>query len=174
MRIHLVTGGSASGKSAYAEGLLLQSGQPPFLYVAAMEPRTQETQKKIARHRRMRAGKGFMTLEKYRNLSSLKVPDNGGILLECISNLLANELFQEDGTILREKAKSAVLKGVGHLAARTDNLVIVTNEVQGDAGSYDKETENYRALLGGINQELARMADEVTEVVYGIPVKIKG
>lgn len=171
--IHLVIGGSGSGKSAYAEDLLKQYGQPPFLYVATMAPWTQETERKIERHRRLREGKGFITLERYRDLSGLAIPDNGGILLECISNLLANELFREDKRPSGEKAPDAVLKGISHLARNTDSLVIVTNEVHGDIGSYSEETEDYRALLGRINQRLAAMALRVTEVVYGIPVEIK-
>ena len=31
-------------------------------------------------------------------------------------------------------------------------------------------TETYQKYLGKINQELAHLADEVVEVVYGIPV----
>ena len=36
-----------------------------------------------------------------------------------------------------------------------------------------EETKKYIGLLGKINQELGKMADQVTEVVYGIPIKIK-
>ena len=38
---------------------------------------------------------------------------------------------------------------------------------------YSEETKKYIGLLGKINQELGKMADQVTEVVYGIPIKIK-
>lgn len=178
MKLHLITGGSGSGKSAYAEMCLTGSQKAcdlPLLYVATMMPFGEETKKKIARHRKLRAGKGFVTLERYTDLAGMEVPDNGGVLLECVSNLAANELYGEDG-VLREEGEAlrAVLDGVRFLAGKTECLVIVTNEVHSDGNDYSEETEKYRNLLGRINQELALLSDTVTEVVYGIPVKIKG
>ena len=99
--IHLVTGGSGSGKSEYAENWLtgINKKDGTYIYIATMQPYTEETMKKIERHHRLRAGKGFRTLEKYTDLSELEIPKNQGILLECISNLVANELYREDGTL---------------------------------------------------------------------------
>ena len=134
----------------------------------------EETMKKIERHRRLRAGKGFRTLEKYTDLSELEIPKNQGILLECISNLVANELYREDGTLndLKE-TKEKVLAGVRRLSNSTTRLVIVTNEVNADINGYSEETEKYRECIGMVNQSLAELADIVTEVVYGIPVCIR-
>lgn len=56
---------------------------------------------------------------------------------------------------------------------KTDLLVIVTNEVQGDQMEYSEETKIYQRVLGEVNQSLAGLAEKVTEVVYGIPVEIK-
>ncbi len=58
----LVTGGAASGKSAFAEQLAL-SLPGPHAYVATMRHGDGETEARIARHRDMRAGKGFVTIE---------------------------------------------------------------------------------------------------------------
>ena len=55
------------------------------------------------------------------------------------------------------------------LLAQAGNLVIVTNEIFSEAASYEGETETYQKYLGKINQELAHLADEVVEVVYGNP-----
>ena len=49
----LVVGGSASGKSAFAERLAVQSGLPRF-YVATMRVWDAESEKRVARHRAMR------------------------------------------------------------------------------------------------------------------------
>lgn len=49
----------------------------------------------------------------------------------------------------------------------------MTNEVNADAECYSEETERYIFLVGKVNREIARMADRVTEVVYGIPVQVK-
>ena len=66
-----------------------------------------------------------------------------------------------------------IVEGIRDLNKKTDRLVIVTNEVHSDVQDYSAETRKYIELLGRINQELGNMADQVTEVVYGIPVKIK-
>lgn len=201
--IHLVTGGSGSGKSEYAENWLTgrnkrrkytkdgltgrnvqeasgvngeekQKKDGTYIYIATMQPYTEETLKKIERHHRLRAGKGFRTLEKYTDLAELEIPKNQGILLECISNLVANELYREDGTLndLKE-TKEKVLAGVRRLSNSTTRLVIVTNEVNADINGYSEETEKYRECIGMVNQSLAELADIVTEVVYGIPVCIR-
>ena len=52
-------------------------------------------------------------------------------------------------------------------------MVIVTNEVAMDGILYDPETMEYIRLMGLLNQRLAEMADQVVEVVYGIPVWLK-
>lgn len=172
--IHLVTGGSGSGKSAYAEEALTKGGKGRYLYIATMKPYGEEILKKIERHHRLRAGKGFRTIECYENLDRLLLKENDGVLLECISNLAANECYQEDGTFHGEKeTEDRIADGISFIAGQTDHLVIVTNEVSQDVNGYSEETKRYIALLGRVNQRLAGMADQVTEVVYGIPVKIK-
>ena len=189
--MHVITGGSGSGKSAYAESWLtkknlhsvdtktnLSINAHSYLYIATMQPFGEETKKKIERHRRMRAGKGFQTLECYGDLRMLAAPiqklKGNGILLECVSNLLADVLYQEDGSLTEdEKVMEIVVEGIRYLNGQTGRLAIVTNEVQSDLQDYSTETRKYMELLGRINQELGKMADQVTEVVYGIPVKIK-
>ena len=78
--IHLITGGSGSGKSVYAENWLIRQGgreacgkEKPFLYIATMRPFGQESRQKIMRHRNQRAGKGFATLECYQDLEALEI-----------------------------------------------------------------------------------------------------
>ncbi len=178
--VQLITGGSGSGKSAYAEGEIvgyrkhLKDGGGlfyPFLYVATMIPYGREAEEKIRRHKEQRMEAGFLTLERYTELSGLEIPPNAGILLECVSNLTANELYERDQN--SKEAFEAVVSGIRSLSGRTKHLVIVTNEVHSDINGYSRETEEYRRLLGRINCALARMADKVTEVVYGIPVVYK-
>ena len=79
----LVIGGAASGKSAFAESLACK-GASPRVYVATMQSVDTECEKRIARHRQMRAGKGFTTLE---CPSELENADIWGktVLLECLS-----------------------------------------------------------------------------------------
>ena len=82
------------------------------------------------------------------------------------------QMYREDGA--GDQTCGAVCRGINALAERAGNLVVVTNEVFSDGIVYDPETERYLEYLGRINQYLARIADRVTEVVYGIPVCVKG
>ena len=87
----LVIGGSASGKSSFAERLAVQSGLPRY-YVATMRVWDAESEKRVARHREMRREKRFETLECPLRLDELIVSERGVILLEDMGNLVANEL----------------------------------------------------------------------------------
>ena len=61
--MHLVTGGSGSGKSAYAEQQVLEAGDAPRYYIATMMPYGEEGRRRVEKHRRMRREKHFETIE---------------------------------------------------------------------------------------------------------------
>ena len=170
--LELVTGGSGSGKSAYAESRICEWNRQdtnPLFYIATMFPYGEETEKKIERHRILRKGKGFETLEWYTGLKlhleegSLQGSD---VLLECMSNLVANEMYMESGAGCH--ADQAILEGIQELNQQCSNLVIVTNEVFSESVPDSPEMKEYKRILGKINREIATMADQVTEVIYGI------
>lgn len=167
--ITLITGGSGSGKSAFAEDALTACEGKRRIYVATMYPFDEESHRRIARHREMRKDKGFETVERYTNLAGLKLPADSLVLLECMSNLVANEMFQEDGA--GENTVEEVLRGVHSLERQVRHLFIVTNEIFSDGVRYDEETVRYQRYLAEINRRIAAAADRVVEVVYGIPVE---
>ena len=168
----VVTGGSGSGKSAFAEETILSLGEARRIYIATMQAFDEESHGRIRRHRHMRAGKGFETIERYTELDELFIPKDCVVLLECMSNLVANEMFREDG--FHPEVAEKITEGVKNLLSQAKHVVIVTNEIFSDGILYEEESEQYKKELGQINQKLAEMAEEVVEVVYGIPVWHKG
>ena len=95
MKIQLITGGSGSGKSAWGESWIAGEAKGrPLIYIATMRPGGEEAKRRILRHRRQRAGRGFQTVECPEDLEKLKIPAGSGVLLECRSNLAANELYE--------------------------------------------------------------------------------
>ena len=168
----LVTGGSGSGKSEYAENRTLAYSRENLIYVATMVAFDDEAHRKIARHRKMRQEKNFTTRECYVDLKSLDLNKENTVLLDCMSNLVANEMYQENGA--HEDTVKQIVEGVKSIKDQVSNLVIVTNEVFSDGIDYDEESKCYINYLGEINKELAKMADEVIEVVYTIPIYHKG
>lgn len=221
--LHIVYGGSASGKSSYAEGLAVSMREGGrLLYIATMYPYKwntteidPETMQRIERHRAMRADKGFDTVECYRHVEHIMAKRQDVLLLECMSNLLANEMYLEpdsddgglaetmpevkktgvDGNVGSDVEKTGIggnassdmaetmslvskkiVQALVDLSTRVQDVVIVTNDVFSDGGSltYDESTREYVKNLAEINCALAREAATVTEIVCGIPVKIKG
>lgn len=174
--IILVTGGSASGKSAFAEKVIETLKKDRAVYLATMIPWDSECRDKIEKHRIARAGKGFETLEQYTDIASIILSDRPVLLLECMSNLLANEMYDSKGYCSKYGGNGlcdAVINGVKALSEQCDHLVIVTNEVFTDYGSVYEETMQYLKYLGEINRRLTIMADNVYEIVSGLKLPIK-
>lgn len=188
--LHIVYGGSASGKSSYAESFAMSlQGDGRLLYIATMYPYKwntteldPETMQRIERHRAMRADKGFDTVECYRHVEHIVAKRQDVLLLECMSNLLANEMYLEPdsnaGSDMAETmspVSNKIVQALIDLSTRVQELVIVTNDVFSDGGSltYDESTREYVKNLAEINCALAREAATVTEVVCGIPVIVK-
>ena len=66
-----------------------------------------------------------------------------------------------------------IAEGIETLSRYYQNIVIVTNEVFSDGAQYDSETMRYLEQLGKLNRLLAKRADGVVEVFYGIPQILK-
>lgn len=168
----LITGGAASGKSAHAERLLCRAAPGDKLYLATMQPFGKAAQKRIARHRALRAGKGFETAERPLGLETMPFSKQyDGILLEDLGNLLANELFAPDGA--GQDAETHILHGIDRVRARCTVLAVVTDEIFSDGLTYPPETMSYMRMLAWLNAQLARQADAVYESVCGILLPIK-
>lgn len=185
--ILLVTGGSGSGKSEYGEMRVTASGLPQRYYVATMKVWGREDEQKVERHRKLRQGKGFRTIEASEALHQVRIwdsPENTVILLECMTNLAANELFsgEQDWENLtsaqweerRAAVRERILEGICCLKSQCALLVVITGQVDQDGGEYDQGTQTYIRLLGELNCLIAAMAEEAVEVVAGIPIILKG
>lgn len=222
--LYVITGGSGSGKSEYAERAAVRmfgnlqagcaescendreescaehcendreescaehcekscakgTGAGRLYYVATMKPYDEECYRRIARHRQMRREKGFTTLECPCHIEEIKATEKDVLLLEDLSNLLANEQYLKEGRIrgngeeIWQQAAQAILHPIIALSRTAGGVVVVTNEIFSDGVSYEEETERYCRLLGFLNRELAQKADGVAEVVCSIPICQKG
>lgn len=188
----LVIGGSGSGKSAYGEQLVRALAKDmknvkntksvQNYYLATMQICDRETQRKADRHRRLRSGKGFRTIEQASDLPEALLQmeewEKGEerkrvVLLECVTNLTANEMFGSGRTETEEETVGRVVRDVLRLREETAHLVIISGNVSEDGAAYTQETMAYIRVLGQINARLAVLADRVVEVVAGIPIMLK-
>lgn len=163
----LVTGGSGSGKSAYAESRIetFTNGQKKY-YLATMQIYDEEGKRKVERHRRMREGKGFETIEQPVAIgdAAAKIEKGAVVLLECISNLTANEMFAPNPVSTSDTVEERIIRGIVRIMERADTLLIVTNNVFEDGCVYDSSVTEYIRVLGRINRRLAVLAGQVIEV----------
>lgn len=173
-----ITGGSGSGKSAFAESIAQKLGGS-LVYVATMPVAGPEDQAKVERHHALRAGKGFVTLERPGKLADL--PDGGEtMLIECLSTHVANLMFSPDNASA-DAAQNSTAHWTEQLKAefapilqRKGNTIFVSAEIASDGAAYSPETEAYKSVLTAINRHLVQSCDAAFELVCGIPVKIKG
>lgn len=175
MSMLLISGGSGSGKSEYAEARAVRLHAEhggTLVYAATMLVRDEESHRRVERHRHMREGKGFVTKEIPFHIGELSVNPGDTVLIECLSNLLANEMYEKEGS--GDICCEAIVNGIRRLSSQGVHLVIVTNEVFSDGMLYDDSTMRYIRRLGAVNAALAAMADEVLEVAAGIPLVRKG
>ena len=129
------------------------------------------------RHRELGRGKGFETLERPVRVDRAEPGEDATVLLECMSNLMANEMFSPDPPEEKEgggeEAWRRILRQIEALYSKCRHLVIVTGEVFSDGAAYEEGTLDYIRQLGEVNCRLGRKAEEVWEVVYGIPLLLK-
>ena len=139
----LIIGGSGSGKSAYAEEYIGRiAGKGNKYYLATMQVFDEEGKKKVSRHQRLRKNKGFLTIEQPIDIEKAlpKIKAGSSVLLECISNLTANEMFLNENPEKNPRSckevTDSVVEGIQSLKQKTGHLVIVTNNVFEDGINY--------------------------------------
>lgn len=178
----LVIGGSGSGKSEYAENYITKLEPEQKIYLATMYPWDEESKRRIERHRNMRAKKNFQTIECFYGLKEAVDEwcelETKTVFLDCMSNLVANEMYCNEGFLQKDQSKVAlvdyILAGIDALCSKFEKVVIVSNDVFQDGVDYNEEMQRYLKNLARINEEIAKRANLVVEVVCGIPITRKG
>ncbi len=174
--IALVTGGSNSGKSAFAEDLACSLG-PQRTYVATMAPDGAQTQARIERHRRHRAGKGFTTHECLGGIAPrlLNNANEDVVLLDDLGNLVANALFNahgnmEDPVHVTHRLDAELLR----LCGGHRHVVVVYDQAGSDGADASDQTMAWLTTCGTLACRMAARAKVVVEVACGVPHVLKG
>lgn len=164
----LVLGGAASGKSAFAEGLVQRAGKVP-VYVATAQVFDDEMAAKVARHRAMR-GTDWTTIEEPIDLAAaLRGADpHVPILIDCATLWLTNLVLGEHDIAAHQDALVAALP------QRRGPTVIVSNEVGQGIVPVNALSRTFRNAQGQLNQRLAADAGLVVAVMAGLPLALKG
>ena len=161
MSVHVIIGKQNSGKSLRAEELAVSYGKPLF-YLATMKVMDEEGRKRVERHRKQREGKGFITIEREYDLHAFSAPwQHATVLLECVANLVGNELFdnphrpwsREPMKVDADEFADIIVGDIKYLADSVENLIIVSSEYDLDEKT-DEETQLYVRLLRRINEDM--------------------
>jgi len=167
--IVLVLGGARSGKSAYAERLVAESGLPAA-YVATAQAGDPEMAERIAAHRRRRPP-AWRTVEAPLDLESALETQAGegrAVLVDCLTLWLSNLMFSDADVEARGTTLAATAKQLAGLR------VFVSNEVGLGLVPDNPLGRRFRDTQGRLNQKIAAIADRVVFMAAGLPLVLKG
>jgi adenosylcobinamide kinase/adenosylcobinamide-phosphate guanylyltransferase len=167
-KLTFVLGGASSGKSAFAESLVVNTGAPR-VYIATSQVFDDEMQAKIDAHLDMR-GPDWTTLEEPLNAPAAlaQVQPDQVALFDCATMWLSNHIFAE--TDLARETDALI----DAFHACKGRVVIVSNEVGMGVVPDNALARRFRDLQGKLNQRLAAASDLSVFVVAGLPMVLKG
>lgn len=165
----LVLGGARSGKSAFAERLVAETGLSRH-YIATGRAWDDEMRERIARHREDR-GDGWETHEEPLALAAriaAVARADRAVLVDCLTLWLTN-LMLEERDIAQEF--TGLLSAIAQAPGR---LVFVSNEVGLGIVPENRMARDFRDHAGRLHQQVAALVPEVYFVAAGLPLKMKG
>ena len=166
--LSFVLGGAASGKSVFAENLILNSRLRPT-YIATSRIWDTETKTRVDVHK-SRRDDTWTTVEASFDLCpvlSRAKPDQA-ILIDCATMWLSNHMLEENDL---STAQGQLLSDLKTCAAP---VVIVSNEVGQGIVPDNALARQFREAQGRLNIALAAQSEMVVQVVAGLPNVLKG
>ncbi len=170
---HLVLGGARSGKTRHALDAAAATALA-CVYVATGTAGDAEMAERIARHRAER-GAGWTTLECPLALAAVIAEEarpNRVLLVDCLTLWISNLMFAEPGVEADIEAATAGL--VDALGEARGPVILVSNEVGLGIVPDNALARRFRDHQGRVNQAVAQVAERVTFVAAGLPLRLKG
>lgn len=166
----LILGGARSGKSRLALQRAEATGKP-VSFIATAQAHDAEMADRIARHQAERAAH-CVTVEAPLDLAeAIRTAPSGIVVVDCLTLWLTNWLCQPEPNDF-SSARAALLAALA--ARRADDIILVSNETGLGIIPLGALTRRFVDEAGWLNQDLARIADEVIFVAAGLPLTLKG
>lgn len=175
MSVHLILGGARSGKSHYAEQAAITSGLP-VTYIATAQVYDDEFAQRVEHHKKRRP-KHWTVIESPFNLAAtLREHDQaeGCIIVDCLTLWLAQCICPDctppEGCDWA-KERTALVDALPQLKG---TILLVSNEVGMGIVPLGEINRQFQDEQGRLNQTVAQLADEVSFIAAGLPLKLKG
>lgn len=174
MAKHLILGGARSGKSVYAEKLAEQfntSNNSQLVYIATATVGDDEMAQRVAHHQQRRSD-DWQTIEEPLQLAKVindHASDNNCILVDCLTLWMTNLLNLEEKE--RRQHVDGFLSSVSNFPGE---LLLVSNEVGMGIVPMGELTRLFCDETGRLHQQLGQVCEQVTLMVAGIPMIVKG
>lgn len=164
----IVLGGSRSGKSIFAEGLVTRA-PAPWHYIATAQAFDSEMQARIDNHRDRR-GDGWRTVEAPMDVphALAKLGPDNVVLLDCVTLWLSNHLLADSDL---QSETDRLIEAINGFSGR---IVVVSNEVGFGLVPDTRLGRRFRDAQGTLNQRIAAICNLAVLVVAGLPVVLKG
>jgi adenosylcobinamide kinase/adenosylcobinamide-phosphate guanylyltransferase len=175
--IHLITGGTRSGKSAYAQKRA-EALPGPRAYLATCPVIDGETAERVKRHQEARGAADWETIEEPVDLAGAisRAATCRVLLVDCLTLWVNNLLYEAERrgeTFTEELAAERTCELIAACRAFPGTITFVTNELGMGIVPTDEATRRFRDCAGRMNQMIAAAAAEVTFVVSGIALRLK-
>jgi len=178
--IILVTGGSRSGKSSYAQKLA-EEIPGPRAYLATCPILDEEMAERCRKHQEARSHAAWDTIEEETDIAGILLSDRTHrvILVDCLTLWVNNLMYraeQEGGCVTEEDIARKCRALLNACAAFSGTVIFVTNEVGMGIVPDNPASRRFRDLAGRCNQLVAAQADDVIFMVSGLswPLKKRG
>lgn len=175
-KIILATGGSRSGKSAYAQNIA-ESLPGKRAFVATCPAPSEddlEMQERVIRHQQDRLGADWETIEEKIDLQKVLkgYPEVDILLIDCLTLWISNMIHHSQD--LSEDEITMICQELMQLSKqRRGTVIFVTNEVGSGIVPANSIARKFRDLSGRCNQAVAKEADEVIFFSCGLPLFLK-
>ena len=167
----LILGGARSGKSAFAECLVDESGLKK-IYLATSQTLDGEMEDRIKQHRDRR-GSEWELVEEPLNLTKAletKLSKDTVVLVDCLTLWLTNLMMAERDV---EEECKLLCQALPDSLSKGGNVLFVSNEVGQSIVPMEKMARDFRDHAGKLHQNLAAVVSHVWFVTAGLPQKLK-
>lgn len=175
MSIHFILGGARSGKSRYAEQRA-SALELPVTYVATAQIYDDEFRERVLHHQQHRPPYWTTIESPFALAQTLQDIDNPEqcLIVDCLTLWLAQCICpdcKKPEYIHWQEERNALFNSLPLLQSE---IILVSNEVGMGIVPLGEINRRFQDEQGRLNQAVAQIADTVTFVAAGLPLKLKG